>query len=101
VFPNADKKPWKRGGPGCRHIDQLKELAKRAGIQDATWKKFRHSLSTHGKGRFGMTKEQVRAQLRHATDETQRHYDHDDLANLRQAVKEIDWPSPKAPTRSG
>jgi hypothetical protein len=38
-----------------------------------------------------MSKEQVQAQLRHSTADTQRHYDHDDLANLRQAVKGIDF----------
>jgi hypothetical protein len=43
------------------------------------------------KGCFGMTKEQVRAQLRHTTDETQRHCGYDDLANVRNAVTEIDF----------
>ena len=37
----------------------------------------------HGKQRFGMTGEQVRAQLRHTTTQTQKHYEKDDLANLR------------------
>jgi hypothetical protein len=48
-------------------------------------------MSTHGKQRFGMTTEQVRAQLRHTTEETQKHYTHDDLANLRDAVKGVDF----------
>jgi len=30
-------------------------------------------------------------QLRHTTTDTQKHYDHDDLANLREAVKGIDF----------
>jgi len=94
VFPNSHKKPWKAGGPGYRPFDQLKALAGRAGVKNANWKRFRHSLSTHGKGRFGMTKEQVRMQLRHTTDETQKHYTHDDLANLRAAVKGIDFEGP-------
>ncbi len=38
-----------------------------------------------------MTKEQMRAHLRHTTDQTQKHYDHADLENLREAVKEIDF----------
>lgn len=91
VFPNRDQKPWKTGGPGYRPFDQLKALAERVGVENANWKRFRHSLSTHGKQRFGMTKEQVQAQLRHTTTETQRHYDHDDLANLRNAVKGVDF----------
>jgi hypothetical protein len=47
--------------------------------------------STHGKQRFGMTGEQVKAQLRHTSTETQEHYSHDDLANLRDAVKGVDF----------
>jgi integrase len=91
VFPNAKGKPWASAGPGYKHLDQLKDLAQRAGIEQATWKMFRHAFSTHGKQRFGMTKEQVRAQLRHTTTDTQKHYDHDDLANLRDAVKGVDF----------
>jgi hypothetical protein len=41
--------------------------------------------------RFGMTREQVQAHLRHPTVETQNTYTHDDLANLRRAVKGIDF----------
>ena len=91
VFPNASRKPWITAGPGYKHLDQLKALAKRAGIGQATWKMFRHAFSTHGKQRFGMTKEQVQAQLRHTSTDTQKHYDHDDLANLRDAVSGVDF----------
>ncbi len=91
VFPNTERKPWKTGGPGYRPFDQLKALAERAGVKDGNFKRFRHSLSTHGKQRFGMTREQIRAQLRHTTTDTQKHYDHDDLANLRDAVKGVDF----------
>jgi integrase len=91
VFPNASKKPWATAGPGYKHLDQFKALAERAGIEAATWKKFRHAFNTHGKQRFGLSAEQVRAQLRHTTTDTQRHYDHDDLANLRDAVRGVDF----------
>jgi integrase len=91
VFPNTEQKPWKSGGPGYRPFDQLKGLAERAGVKDGNWKRFRHSLSTHGKQRFGLSSEQIRAQLRHTTIETQEHYTHDDLANLRNAAKKIDF----------
>jgi hypothetical protein len=60
-------------------------------VNEANFKKFRHSMATLGKGRFGMTEEQVKAQLRHTTTETQKHYSHDDLASLRDAVKGIDF----------
>ncbi len=56
VFPNTKGKPWKTGAPGYRPFDQLKALGERAGVKGANWKRFRHSLSTHGKQRFGMTK---------------------------------------------
>jgi integrase len=91
VFPNSDGKPWITAGPGYKHLDQLKELAKRADIAHATWKMFRHSFLTHGKGRYRMTREQVQAQLRHTTTHTQRHYDHADLQNLHDAVKDLDY----------
>jgi integrase len=91
VFPNTKRKPWKTGAPGYRPFDQLQALGERAGVKGANWKRFRHSLSTHGKQRFGMTKEQVQAQLRHTTTDTQKHYDHADLDNLRDAVKGIDF----------
>jgi integrase len=66
-------------------------LGERAGVKGANFKRFRHALATHGKQRFGMTTEQVQAQLRHTTTETQGHYTHDDLANLREAVKNVDF----------
>jgi integrase len=91
VFPNSQHKPWKTGGPGFRPFDQLKALGERAGVQGANWKRFRHALSTHGKQRFGMSREQVKAQLRHTTEKTQEYYTHDDLDNLREAVARIDF----------
>jgi integrase len=91
VFANTENRPWVTSGPGYKPLDLFKALAKRAGIDHATWKMFRHSFDTHGNGRFGMSKAQMQAQLRHTTEDTQKHYDHDDLANLRDAVKGIDF----------
>ncbi|MFO0881564.1 MAG: site-specific integrase [Gemmataceae bacterium] len=91
VFPNSRKKPWKGGAPGYRPFDQMQALGERAGVTAANFKKFRHSLTTHGKQHFGMTAEQVRAQLRHTTTETQKHYTHDDLTNLRNAMRAVDF----------
>ena len=67
------------------------KASERAGVKGANFKRFRHALATHGKQRFGMTNEQVRAQLRHTTTQTQEHYTHDDLANLQEAVKNVDF----------
>jgi integrase len=91
VFPNNKGKPWKTGSVSYRPFDQMQALGERAGVPGANFKRFRHALATHGKQRFGMTKEQVQAQLRHTTTDTQDHYTHDDLANLRDAVKGVDF----------
>ncbi|MEI8374083.1 MAG: site-specific integrase [Planctomycetota bacterium] len=91
VFPNSAGNPWISGAPGTKALDELKELAKRAGVTYATLKMFRHSLNTHGKQWFGLSREQMRMQLRHTTQETQKHYDHVDKANLHAAVRALDY----------
>ena len=91
VFPNNKQKPWKTGSVSYRPFDQMQALGERAGVKGANFKRFRSALATHGKQRFGMTAEQVRAQLRHTTLETQKHYEKDDLANLRGAMKGVDF----------
>jgi integrase len=91
VFPNKWKRPWTGGSRGDKPLDHLKKLAKRAGIEHANWKMFRHTLTTHGKQWFGLTEEQVRAQLRHTTTETQRHYTHGDKENLHELASRLDF----------
>jgi integrase len=86
VFPNNKLKPWKTGSVSYRPFDQVQALGERAGVEGAIFKRFRHALATHGKQRFGMNREQVQAQLRHTLD-----YTHDDLDNLRDAVKAVDF----------
>ena len=90
VFPNThNQRPWITGGPGYRPLDQLKELAGRAGVGHATWMMFRHTWTTLGKSAFGLTEEQVKASLRHTTTDTQRHYTHADLDGLRQVANAV------------
>ncbi len=91
VFPNAEQKPWVTSAPGYKPLDQLKELAKRARIEHAIWKMFRHSMTTHAKQWFGLSAEQVMCQLRHTTTETQKHYDQQDKENLRSMVRGINF----------
>jgi integrase len=91
VFPNNKGKPWKTGSVSYRPFDQMQALGERAGVKGANFKRFRHALATHGKQRFGMSREQVQAQLRHTTTDTQEHYTHDDIANLRAAVRKVDF----------
>jgi integrase len=95
VFPNQSKNPWTAGQAGTKPLDQFKDLAERAGVKPANWKMFRHSLSTHGKQWFGLSKEQMRMQLRHASQETQKHYDQIDRDNLRAAVRGLDYRAAK------
>jgi hypothetical protein len=40
-----------------------------------------------------MTREQIQAQLRHTKPDTQKHWDHDELTNLRETVKRVDFES--------
>jgi integrase len=91
VFPNKRNRPWTGGSKGDKPLDHLKALARRAGIDHANWKMFRHTLTTHGKQWFGLTEEQVRAQLRHTTTETQKNYTHSDKENLHELVKRLDF----------
>ena len=91
VFPNAVGHPWSGGQPGTKPLDRLKELAVHAKVGYATWKMFRHSFNTHGKQWFRMTREQIRMQLRHASESTQKHYDQQDKENLRAAVRLLDY----------
>ena len=91
VFPNKRNRPWTGGSKGDKPLDHLKALAKRAGIDHANWKMFRHTLTTHGKHWFGLTEEQIRAQLRHTTTETQKHYTHGDKENLHELANRLDF----------
>jgi integrase len=91
VFPNSRLKPWTGGSKQTKHLNQLKSLASRAEIEHATWLMFRHSLTTHGKQWFGLSAEQMRLQLRHTTQDTQKHYEHADLENLRASIKSMDF----------
>ncbi|MGO8751620.1 MAG: hypothetical protein ACLQNE_37235 [Thermoguttaceae bacterium] len=50
---------------------------------------FRHTWTTLGKSAFGLSKEQVKAALRHTTTDTQHHYTHADLDGLRQIANSV------------
>ena len=89
VFPIHKLEPWKTGSASYRPFGKMQALGQRAGFKGANFKRYRSPLATHGKQRFGMISEQIRAQLRHTTAETQKHYEEDDLANLRDALKAV------------
>lgn len=91
VFPNGRQRPWTGGPSGMKPLDQLKALARRAGVPHSNWKMFRHTLTTHAKQWFGLSAEQVKAQLRHTTTKTQEIYTHRDRENLHGCVKDISF----------
>jgi len=95
VFPNLRKDtPWITGGKGYKPLDQLKELAGRAGVEHATWKMFRDTLTTLGKSQFKLTEAQLQAMLRHTTTQTQKHYTHDELLGLRANANAFNFSPP-------
>ena len=90
VFPNAFRSgPWVGGSHGYRPIDRIRRLGERCGIEGLTFKSLRHSLATHLESRFGCSDLVIQRILRHTSTRTQRHYRHADVANLRDAVKDI------------
>jgi hypothetical protein len=81
----------KTGSGGCRCFNEMQALGEWAGVKVANLKRFRSTLATPGKQRFGMSAEQVRAQRRHTTTETLKHCEKDESAHLRGAMKAVDF----------
>ena len=96
VFPNVTRTgPWTGGQPGAKPLDRLKAAGKRAGVEGFTFLSLRHSWATHAES-WGLSPAMIQRVLRHTTVRTQWHYRHADMANLRGAVKNIDF-GPDAP----
>jgi len=90
MFPNLNRaSPWTNGTPGHKPLDQLKSAGERAGVAGFTFQSLRHSWATHAATAWGLTPAQIRQQLRHSGQLTQRHYIHAEAANLRGPVKGI------------
>jgi integrase len=90
AFPNAYRTgPWQGGSRGYRPIDRIRRLGARCGIEGFTFQSLRHSLATHMESKYGCSDLLIQRVLRHTTVQTQEHYRHADLANLRDAVKDI------------
>ncbi len=95
--------PWdlESGKNEYRPTAMLVALGHRAGIEGSTSLSLRHSFVTNGKARLGLTREQVRIQLRHTNLETQEHYEHTDTGNLQAIASRISfgvvWPDGSAP----
>jgi integrase len=97
LFPGVRRLgPWKGGPPGLRPIDQIKAAGERAGVQGLTFLSLRHSYATHAES-WGLSPAMIQRVLRHSSLQTQKHYRHADLANMRSAVDGIEFANPPAP----
>jgi integrase len=95
-FPGSrGRGPWVGGSNGKRPADFLDEAGIAAGLPPGTTLlMLRHSLSTHARTHFLLGSKQVQQILRHADERTQDHYIAQDLDNLREAVRRIDFRAP-------
>lgn len=80
--------PWLHGPAGAKALDQVRELATRAGLPHATIQALRRSLATHGR-RWGWSQLDVQDLLGHGSVATQAWYLEDDLADQRAAIERI------------
>jgi integrase len=89
LFPGSRRRtPWLGGLPGYRPGDCLKALGERAGVEGFTFQSLRHSWATLAEG-WGLGELEVQRILRHARPQTQLHYRHPDLDQMRAAVDRI------------
>lgn len=91
VFPGVTRcGPWTGGSGGQQPIERLKAAGRRAGVEGFTFQSLRHSFATHAE-HWGMSPLMLQRILRHTTQQTQKHYRHADSANMRAAVRGIDF----------
>lgn len=97
LIPNRRQAgPWLHGPRGGKALDQIQDLAARAGLPKATIQAFRRSLATHAR-RWGWGQLEVKDLLGHGAVETQDWYLEDNLADQRAAIDRIQYrPSPQA-----
>jgi integrase len=91
VFPGTRRlNPWTGGAPGHKPLCVVKALGRRAGVPGVTILGFRHSFATHAP-RWGLSREMVRAILRHTSERTQDHYVHADVDDLVDAARRVGY----------
>jgi integrase len=92
LFPNIrSATPWLNGPPGYRPLDRLKAVAKRAGVDGASYQKLRASVATHMEA-AGCGPAQIQRQLRHSNQGvTQAHYMQADRANMKKAMENFGY----------
>jgi integrase len=92
LFPNVrNSAPWLYGPVGCKPLDRLKALAKRAGVEQASWQMIRRSVATHLEG-AGCGPAMIQRILRHShVGTTQQFYMKADLENMHRAMKDFGY----------
>jgi integrase len=89
LFPGLRRRsPWLGGGPGIRAVDQVKALARRAGVPGVTLLCFRHTLATLAEV-GGLGELELQRQLRHSSPRTQVGYRHGDLEELKRTAGKL------------
>jgi integrase len=92
VFPGSKGLgPWTGGMAGKTARCRLKAAALEVGVPGFYPQSLRRSCATHLRGRHGLSPAQVQLVLRHSSQETQRLYLEDDLANLAELVTGFDY----------
>ena len=86
----AHRAPWLLGRDGCRPLDRLQAAARRANVAGMTFSSLRHSWATHS-AHWGVPRGMARLVLRHTSERTMDWYTHDDLDNLRDATRHIQY----------
>lgn len=92
LFPGAMRiGPWTEGGPGSKPIDRLQAVARRAGVDGATFQALRRTWATVAEA-LGIPQAMITRQVRHTSeDTTKRWYQQMDLDNLGDAVSGFDF----------
>lgn len=94
LFPNRGRTgPWTSGSPASRPLAQLSAAGRAVGVPGLTFQALRHSWATHAETAWGLSELAIQRVLRHTTTRTQAHYRHADLANLRQVVAGVRYPT--------
>jgi integrase len=92
LIPTNDRKaPWVSGSAESRPIARLRDLAKRAGVEDMTWQMLRRSCATHLEA-HGLGRALIKRILRHTEDRvSEEFYSEADVTNLTAAVEDFSF----------
>jgi integrase len=88
LFPNLKRPtPWTGGSRGCKPLQRLKAIARRAGVEVVSFQMLRRSCATNMEA-AGASVAQIKRQLRHSSaSTTEGWYMQSDLDNMSQAMQ--------------